>query len=331
MKKLTLVAALALMMCLPALVFGQAKVGTTGAQFLKLGVSARANGMGDAFIGLANDASALYYNPAGVALLEQKEIIATHIEYPADIQYEFIGLVWPTPSLFGNVGISGYWLHTGDMPVTTYEYPRGNGQTFTVADMALGLTYSASLTDNLSIGLTFKYINQFLEEEKATGWASDAGIYYQTGYRNFTLCMMLANFGPDMKFIRETYPLPIDFRFGSSINLIQSEAQKLTFGIQASRPNDNLERFNAGAEYWFNDMFALRVGKKFNYDFANNGFLEDEEGFSTRKSFGSLTSGYSFGFGLKFPVAERKVQLDYAYQDLGFLDNVHRFTFDLKF
>jgi hypothetical protein len=330
MTKHTVIAALAILLCLPALLFGQAKVGTAGAQFLKIGVSARAVGMGEAFIGVANDASALYYNPAGIATFENREAIATHIQYPADIQYEFVGLVWPTPQWYGAVGLAAYWLHTNDMPLTTYEHPTGDGRTFTASDMALGLTYGASLTDHLSIGLTFKYLNQALETERANGWASDAGIYYQTGFRDFKLCMMLANFGPDMKFITETYPLPMDFRFGASINILQSDINKLTFAAQASRPSDNLERFNLGFEYWWNNTLALRAGKKFNYDFANNGFI-NAEGFGDRKSLSGLTSGITFGGGVKLPVSSYNLQVDYAYQDMGFLDSVHRITLDFKF
>ncbi|RKX18883.1 MAG: hypothetical protein DRP26_04425 [Candidatus Zixiibacteriota bacterium] len=314
----------------PDVAFGQAKVGTAGAQFLEIGISARAIGMGEAFLGVANDASALYYNPAGIALLEQKELMATHIEYPADIQYEFLGFVLPTPQWYGNVGIAAYWLHTDDMPVTTYEHPRGTGQFFTATDMALGLTYSSSLTDHFSLGITLKYINSFLEEEKATGWAADVGTFYQTGFRGFNISMIIANFGPDMKFIRETYPLPIDFRFGSSINIIEQENQILTWAIQASRPNDNLEKFNTGFEYWFSDIFALRIGKKFNYDYFNNGNLMDESGFEDRRDYGT-TSGMTFGGGVKLPISSYFLQIDYAYQDMGFLDSVHRFSFDIKF
>jgi hypothetical protein len=228
--------------------------------------------------------------------------------------------------LYGNLGMAAYWLHTDDMPVTTYERPRGTGQFFTVADMALGLTYSASLTDHFSLGLTLKYINSFLEEEKATGWAADVGTFYQTGFRGFNISMIIANFGPDMKFIRETFPLPIDFRFGSSINVVEQENQKLTWAIQVSRPNDNLEKFNTGFEYWFNDTFALRMGKKFNYDYTNNGNLMDDSGFEDRQDF-DMTAGITFGGGIKIPVSTYSLQIDYAYQDMGFLDSVHRFSF----
>lgn len=334
MKKLILISALAFLLCLPALTFGQAKVGTSGAQFLEIGVSARAIGMGEAFVGIASDASALYYNPGGIATLEKKEIMATHIDYPADIQYEFLGLVVPTPQLYGNLGLALYWLHTDEMNVTTYSHPEGNGQTFTAGDLALAGTYAPSLTDHLAMGLTFKYIHSFLELESANGWALDLGIHYNTGYRNFTLSMALCNFGPDMKFIRETYPLPVDFRFGAAINLIENANNKLTWAIQASRPSDNLEQFNTGMEYWFNDMFAIRAGKKFEEDYMDDSVLpqelEDTTPFDGRKSF-DLTTGYTFGFGVKLPVSVSMVQLDYAYQDMGYLDTVHRISFDLKF
>ncbi len=334
MKKLSLVITLAFLLCLPALSFGQAKVGTSGAQFLEIGISARAMGMGEAFVGLADDASALYYNPGGVALIEQTELMVTHIDYPADIQYEFVGLVVPTPQFFGNLGFSMYWLHTDDMPVTTYSNPGGTGETFTAGDLALAATYAPSLTDHLSIGMTMKYIYSFLELEKATGWAADLGIYYNTGYRDFTLCMVLANFGPDMKYIREEFPLPIDFRFGAAINLLESANNKLTWAIQASRPSDNLEQFNTGFEYWFNDILALRVGKKFEKDYIDDSILPQELGdaspFSGRESFG-FDAGATFGFGLKLPVSMAAMQFDYAYQDMGYLDTVHRFSFDLKF
>lgn len=334
MKKLCLILSLTFLLCLPALSFGQAKVGTSGAQFLEIGISARAIGMGEAFVGLADDASALYYNPGGIALLEETEVLVTHIDYPADIQYEFVGVVLPTPQFYGNLGFSLYWLHMDDMDVTTYANPSGNGQTFTAGDMALAGTYAPSLTDHLSIGLTMKYIYSFLELEKAQGWALDLGIYYNTGYRNFTLCMMLANFGPDMKFIQEEYPLPIDFRFGMSINLMESATNKLTWAVQASRPSDNLEQFNTGLEYWFNDMFAIRAGKKFEKDYIDDSILpqelEDASPYDSRDTFG-LDAGVTFGFGLKVPISMANMQIDYAYQDMGYLDTVHRFSFDIKF
>lgn len=316
MKKIVLLLLMAVLLLLPELSFGQAKVGTAGAQFLEIGVSARAVGMGEAFLGVSNDASVLYYNPGALSTLTQKEAIFSHIQYPADIHYEFGGVVMPAPSLAGTFGVSFSWLGMNDMPVTDYSRPGGNGQTFTAADYALGLSYGAGLTDRFSAGITLKYVAQYIETKRATGWASDIGVYYDTGFRNFKICMVLANFGPDMKFISETYPLPIDFRFGTSIDVLNSASSRLTLAAQGSHPNDNLEKYNFGAEYWYNDMFALRVGKKFNYDYY------DKDKFS---------GGLTFGAGAKIPISSLNMSIDYAYQDLGWLDSVNRFTFGLRF
>ena len=320
MRKILLLLPLAIALLIPNLSFGQAKVGTAGAQFLEIGVSARAMGMGEAFLGIADDASVLYYNPAALSLLTQKEVIFTHIDYPAEINYEFAGLVVPAPGFAGAFGVSFYMLGMDDMAVTGYNSRTGTigntGQTFTAKDYAFGVSYGAGLTDRFSLGLTLKYVAQYIEEESAMGWAADLGTYYDTGFRNFKICMALANFGPDMKFIEEPYPLPIDFRFGTSIDVINSASSQLTFAAQASHPNDNLEKYNFGMEYWYSSMFALRVGKKFNYDYYD----ENDE-------FGGMT----FGAGARLMISEYQLALDYAYQDLGWLDSVNRFSLGLKF
>jgi long-subunit fatty acid transport protein len=273
-------------------------------------------GMGDAFLGLSDDASALYYNPGGLSLLTQKEVAFTHIAYPAGIRYEFAGFVMPAPALAGTFGAAFYMLTMDDIPVTNYKYPTGNGQTFTAADYAFGLSYSAGLTDRFSVGITAKYITQLISTYKATGWAADLGTYYDTGFRNFKICMSIANFGPDMKFITDSYPLPIDFRFGTSIDVVQTESSKLTAAVQASHPNDNLEKYSFGLEYWYNDMFSLRAGKKFNYDYYKKG------------DFGG---GITFGAGARIPISTYRLNIDYAYQDLGYLDAVNRISFGIRF
>lgn len=316
MKKLVLLLPLAVLLLYPSLSFGQAKVGTAGAQFLEIGVSARAMGMGEAFLGLSDDASALYYNPGGLSLLTQKEVAFTHIAYPAGIRYEFVGFVMPAPAVAGTFGAAFYMLSMDDIPVTNYKHPTGTGQTFTAGDYAFGLSYSAGLTDRFSVGITAKYITQLISTYKATGWAADLGTYYDTGFRNFKICMSIANFGPDMKFITDSYPLPIDFRFGSSIDVLQTESSRLTAAVQASHPNDNLEKYSFGLEYWFNDMFALRTGKKFNYDYYDKG------------DFGG---GLTFGAGARIPISTYRLNIDYAYQDLGYLDAVNRFSLGIRF
>jgi hypothetical protein len=301
-----------LFLVLPALAFGQAKVGTAGAQFLKIGVSARAVGMGEAFLAISDDASAIYYNPAGLVQLGGLEVMASHIDYPADINYEFLGVAYPR---FGGVwGLGLYMLNSGDMSLNDYfhpldEDPYSSGQTFTAKEYALALSYGVSLTDRFSVGLSFKFIDELYETERASGWAADVGTLYNTGFRGFKIAMAISNFGPDLKFIQQSYPLPMSFKFGGSMDVINRGSHKATIGLEGSHPNDNLEKFNGGVEYWYNNLLALRVGKRFQND----------------------TGGFCAGAGLKLNLSQLKLGFDYAYHDFGHLDQIHRLSASVKF
>jgi len=304
-----------MLVLVPSLVFGQAKVGTTGVNFLELGVSARAMGMAEAFSANVSDASAVFYNPAGLTYTYGREIMVTHIDMPADINYDFVGIAYPMEAISGVLGLGVYNLSTGDIVRTSYGNPygtdgAGNYQTFSAGDLALGLSYARFLTDKFSFGVTLKYVQEDLELESAKGWAADVGTCYNAGYRNFKLGMVISNFGPDMKFIEQEFPLPINFKFGASIDVIDMENHLLTFASEGSHPADNLEKYNIGLEYWFLDKISFRVGERFNYD---------SDG---------LTAGAGFlvNFGQNL-----EMMVNYAYQDFGFLNEVHRFSFGMIF
>jgi hypothetical protein len=293
----------------PHFAWGQAKVATAGAKFLALGVSARAIGMGDAFLAISEYASAVYYNPAGLTQVVQREAMFTHVSYLADINYDFAGLAYPTTKFGGVWGVGFYMLNAGDMDVTTQGLSNGTGQTFTAKVYALCFSYSRSLTDRFSVGMTLKLIDELLDTERGTGWAADMGTLYNTGFKGFKIAMVISNFGPDLKFIEEDCPLPMNFKFGGVFDIIRNENHKAVFAIEGSHPNDNMEKFNAGVEYWFKDMFALRIGDHFGYD----------------------TGGISAGLGLKLSVSDRKLNFDYGYHDMGLLEGFHRFSVGFSF
>jgi len=304
-----LLAGLLLLMLIPGIIYGQAKVGTAGAQFLEIGISARAVGMGDAFVAVSDDATAMYYNPAGLTQLYDREVVVAAIDYPADIQYGFAGIAYPLYRFGGVLGIGMYALDAGDMQETTYEYSEGTGRTFGAASYALAMSYGRNLTDRFSVGLTLKFIDEHYEDERSSGWAADVGTSYNTGFRNFKISMVITNFGPDMTFISESYPLPINFRFGGAIDIVEGEHHRGTFSLEAQHPSDNLEKYNAGFEYSLDSHYFLRVGQRFQYD----------EG------------SFSAGGGIHVPFESMELQLDYAYQDYGLLTQAHRFTLGLKF
>jgi len=302
----------------PTDVAAQAKVGTTGAQFLELGVSARSMGMGGAFTAVADDISAVYYNPAGLTSLLGREVMVTYIDLPADVQYGFAGVGFPLESIGGVLGVGAYALTSGEMIERTYSNGvddpltgiEGTGRTFAWNDLALSVGYGRYLTDRFSIGFTVRYIGEFAHDYSASSWSADVGVNYSTGYRGFKLAMAISNFGPDLKMIEKDYPLPINFRFGGAINVVDGLDHVVTLAAEGSHPADNLEKYNAGIEYIFKERFILRAGSRFNYD----------------------TDGFTAGGGLRIPYGdEGEMRVDYAYQDFGILTEVHRFTLALAF
>ena len=148
------VLALAVLLC-PVRLHAQAKVGTTGAQFLELGVSARAMGMAEAFVAVADDISAAYYNPAGLTYLYGREAAFTYIKMPADVGYGFAALGLPLESIGGVLGIGMYALSSGYIDETTYD-KIPTGRRFWWNDFSLAVSYSRFLTDLFSIGITVK-------------------------------------------------------------------------------------------------------------------------------------------------------------------------------
>ena len=149
---------------IPITVMGQAKVGTTGVQFLKVGPSARAVGMAEAFLPIADDVAAVYYNPGGLVQLITGDAMLSFVTLPADISYGFIGAAQPLPQLNAACAVSVTYLTTDEMDVTTPVAPNGTGETFTATDLAFGVTYSQRLTDKFSVGGTLKFINESLAE-----------------------------------------------------------------------------------------------------------------------------------------------------------------------
>src|SRR5574341_22791 len=328
MKRLEIVLMSLIMLALPSeLVWGQAKTGSAGAKFLQVGISARAVGMGEAFLGLADDASAVFYNPAGMTWVPGKQAMFTHISYPADIRFEFGSFVLPFPKLGGTVGLGLYVLDFGDILLTDYGYPSedfSSGQTFSPKDYAVTVSYARFLTDRLSLGFTGKYIaelygngifnvtNGVNENFRATGWAADVGRIYNTGYRGLRIGMIISNFGPDLKFVRDSYPLPIDFKFGGSIDIVNNHQHRAVFAAELSHPSDNLEKYRAGIEYWFENWAALRIGNQFSHD--------------------DYVGGITLGGGLKLKnLIAKEVKIDYAFQNAGVLSSFHRFSFLLSF
>jgi hypothetical protein len=313
------------------------KVGTAAAQFLKIGVGARAMGMGETFAAVANDASTLFWNPAGMTNLSGISLIVSHSEWFADLSHDYAGFSFS----WGNrnaLGVSAIALNTPEQEVTTITQPEGAGIYYDVGDIALGLSYARALTDRFSTGVTVKYIQQNAFNETASTIAFDLGTYLRTGFHGLTIGMCLSNFGGrlqldgrdliaksdinpelagnfevDSRLKTEAWPLPLNFRVGVALNvlgaLFPAEQNRLTLALDGNHPKDNVERVNFGAEYAWKETLFARAGYKLNYD----------------------AEKWAFGGGLKFKVSRQLFALDYALVDFGELGKVSRFSLELHF
>ena len=356
MNRWPFIVLLMLMISLPQWAHAQAKVGTAGVQFLKISPSCRAVGMGEAYVAVANDASAIYHNPGALARLDASEAVLAYVDYAAGLQYGYLGLAKPMPRLNGAFAGSVTYLTTDDMEETTPEMPNGTGRTFTAGDLAIGLTYSQMLTDKFSVGGTFKYLNETLADESAHGWAADVGTFYHTGWRSIRIAMLVSNFGPDMKFVDTPFPMPMNFTFGVAGYLVNSGDRQwwsgsdsvgthaLLASVSWSHPNDNLEMYNLGLEYSFQNMAFLRLGKKINgftrktwEDYqrriqANEDATNDDPYFEYplfSKDGEFFQNGATLGAGVRIPSAG--ISLDYAFTGISYLDYIHRFSLSYRF
>ncbi|HEY3296811.1 MAG TPA: PorV/PorQ family protein [bacterium] len=356
MKRWPLFVLLAVLPLIPQAVWAQAKVGTAGVQFLKISPSCRAVGMGEAYVAVANDASAIYHNPGALARLADPEAMVSYVDYAAGLSYGYLGISHPMNKWNGAWAVSVTYLTTGDMDETTTLMPQGTGRTFSAGDIAGGLTYSQKLTDKFSVGGTIKYINETLADKSANGWSADVGTYYATGWRSVRIAMLTSNFGPDMKMVNTPYPMPMNFTFGLAGYLLNTKdyqwttgtdsvgTHALLLGLSWSHPNDNLEVYNIGLEYGYQNMAFLRFGKKINaikrysWDEYEKRILAGQDAknydpfaeyplFSPDGKF--FQNGATVGAGFRFD--KIGLSVDYAFTGITFLDNIHRFSLGYKF
>ena len=174
------------------------KSGTTAVGFLNIDVGSRAVGMGSAYCTLAEDATAMYWNPAGIAKLNDIEATFSNAKWIADLSFNYVGLVVPFGSL-GSVGVSATFLTMDQIERTTINSPDGTGEFFDAGSYAVGLSYARNLTDRFAIGMTGKYINERMYHSSSHGFALDVGALYNTGFHGLNLGFSISNYGTKMK------------------------------------------------------------------------------------------------------------------------------------
>jgi long-subunit fatty acid transport protein len=302
-------------------VLGEQRVGISTAQFLKIGVGGRATALGDAFVALANDASALYWNPAGLVQFENTQIFFSHNEWLVDIDHDFLGAVYHLdPS--NAFGIALTSLSMQDMKVTTEFAPTGTGEYFGFSDISVAVSYARKMTDQFSFGGTVRYIEETLDKLKMRGLMIDLGTYYWTGLGTTRFAVVVSNFGnqlaPDGEVVLvgkrkksdwQSFSPPTIFRIGFAFEPYQTTEHKITTSLQLNHPNDNSENVSTGVEYNWREIVYIRGGYKFNVEEQN----------------------YSFGAGFHTPISIADFTIDYSFSNFERLGSSHRFSMVLGF
>ena len=316
-----------------------AQSGTAAAEFLNVPIGARATAMGGAFGATAQDGSALYWNPAGLAGMADA---TASFEYAAwyvgsDVNYASVA----SPTRFGTVAVGVTALTYGDMDVideaSNDQLP--TGETFSAGSYVLSLGYGRQLTDRFSMGGTVKVVREQIANSAATGVAFDVGTLFVTPFQGVRLGASISNFGPKMRIdgsdlnipfdplpgqsgnnnavpgriSTDAYDLPLTMRVGLATEVYQQAGTRVTLAVDALSPSAAGQHVNVGAE----------VG-------LLGGLLQARGGFQELFMDESARS-FTAGGGLRYAFGDLDFAADYAYEAADFFDGVHRIAVGLRF
>jgi hypothetical protein len=317
-----------LILSAPLQAAGFKKVAQAGMSWLAIPVGARAAGMGNAFTAMANDASSVFWNPAGLAYTTGINAFFNQTRWIADIDVN-AGVASYDAGGVGVFAVSFLSMDWGTIEGTQRaDNSQGYVETgaFSPTDWEIGLAYARQISSSFAIGGNLKYISENLGSG-ATGsfdnpteytaemnlLAFDLGTTYYTGYKDLRFSMSLQNFSKEPKYRSEHFSLPLTFKFGLAMDVskfwTESSENHLTLAVDAIHPRDYTERLHIGAEYSYKDMIFLRAGYKSNYDEQDL----------------SLGGGISYNFG---GIA---LGIDYSYLMFTNFDAVNMFSFNFMF
>ena len=275
----------------------------SSAQFLKLGAGGRAAALGDAFAAVSNDVTAIHSNPASIARLDAPQLALMHHSWLVDTQYQYFGAAKPMRSF--NAGFSLYRLDFGD--IDRYDDTNIRQGSFDAGSLAAALTLAGGAEGALRWGVTFKYLQESIESEKASAFAGDVGVQGRLG--RYDWGASLQHLGSNMTFVEESAPLPFTVRVGAATRFLED---RLAVSGEVSKPNDDDPSLHAGVEYGLTDFVQLRGGYR-----VTPGNALDVDGLT------NVTGGLGLRLGL--------YRLDYAFVPFGELGSTHRVSLQIEF
>ncbi|MCK4418813.1 PorV/PorQ family protein [Candidatus Aerophobetes bacterium] len=268
-----------------------ASSGTTGADFLNIGVGEKAVAMGEAFSAIADDSTAPYWNPAGLVQLEKKEFLASYNLWLQGIGQGYLSLV--LPSVANTISLGMNYLGTS-MEIRDEECEaRGR---FTASNFYLFAAYAKKISEKLSLGLMAGYLQETIGEYRQSAFLSNLGLLYFLNKR-FSLAVVAQNLGTQIG----AAPLPSTLRAGISFR-----GGDLVLATDIVKPIYSDLYLCFGGEWRISKRLSFRLGYKSGQDIG--------PGLST--GIGFETEGY---------------QVNYAYVPYGDLGGSHRISLGIRF
>jgi hypothetical protein len=282
--------------CLGILFVPALVLANTGAAFLKIPVAPRVVGMGEAAVAYIDDASALFYNPAGLARVRTFDLLFAHNQWFLDMNHEYVAGAFGAEEL-GKFGLAFDYWGSGSIQGVNIRGETIPGYMVSAADWSLNLGYGRNISD-FSFGLGAKFIHQQHESLSTSAWAFDAGAMYKTPLQGLKAGLAAVNIGTKPKLYQESYSLPLQARIGWRYDYsIVGVTQDFIFS-ETEKPG-----IAAGLECKPVEVAALRVGYRTGSDY---------DGFS----------GLRAGLGLSW----QGIGVDYAFAPYGKLGMTHRIS-----
>ena len=295
--------------------------GTTGAAFLKIEGGSRPVGMGGAFAGLANDINTIFWNPAGLTAVHDQELTAMQHFSFADINNQSIGYAQRVDRLVWGASFLGSFTEIERRQGPT-EDP---DSTVTVGGFATGLSLAYPIGTAMSIGGTAKVISEQLDIQNAYGAAADVGVILRLFDNHLGIGVAVQNAG----ILDGGENLPTALRAGLAYRMwkqpmVEAETGETgpprelwAFVADANLPLiDANPSFHIGAERWFYDSVAARLGYRI-------GMNENP------------SDGLALGVGVRRSgedaLANIDFQFDYAFVPDAYVGNAHRVSFITRF
>jgi hypothetical protein len=340
--------------------------GGTAGEFLLLGAGARGAALGGAFAALTQDVTSLYYNPAGLAQMSRPSAMVSTYSYVANTRYSWVGIGLPMSGGARALGVSVGTFGFSDQPVYTLEDPDGTGETYSVAETFIGLTYSQNFSDRFSAGFTGKMIADHLGSTNATGFALDFGTNFHAmvGERPIRAAFVIDNLGSNLRhdgaalesgvtrapplgtvdIPQELQParlrtsswgLPVQFRVGVALDVLSQGSNRVSVLGEFTQPVNTKPGGGAGLEWAItnvgNSGFSLAARGSYTLQPDNKLDPGTGAGFTTSISTSSLSSdGIALGGGLSYGRGSWHVGFDYAYRNLGALGGTNFLSFSVS-